>query len=136
MKKNIMPAMMAMHASAPMRPPTIAPTLEECAGWPAVEMGIGAPDIDDVVEVDVVKVGFVEVGVAEMDVVVLDEVEVLEDSRGNSVELRVVVKPAVDVTTAVAVVPFETIAKLVTRDVTASVVVAGVPATTNPFDTQ
>jgi hypothetical protein len=61
---------MARHASAPETPPAIGPALEEYVSKSGTGIGVGALDVDDVVE---------------MDVVVL-EMKVPEDSGGNSVE--------------------------------------------------
>jgi len=118
-----MAAIMAMTASPPTTPPAMAPTLVEDAGFEfEVGVGIVVPDIDAVVEVDVV---------------VLEEVEVLEDCRGDAIELMVVatlvkLEVDVDVAVTVAVGTVMTVARLVTSEV-ASVVVAGTPTMGYPF---
>jgi hypothetical protein len=119
MMKNTMAAIMPRHAIPPTRPPAMAPALEECVDEFEFGMGIGAPDIGDVVEV-----GF---GVIEG---VLGVLGMLGDAG-----LRVVVKLDVEVAVSVAVTAVETIARLVTS--VASVVVAGVPpASVYPFIAQ
>jgi hypothetical protein len=123
-----MPTIIAMDASPPTTPPAIAPTLLEAAGVGfGVGIGIVAPDIDVVVEVDVP---------------VLEEAEVLEDCRGDSIELSVVarlvkldpvvVAVVVAVTVAVGTITTVAVARLVTNEV-AAVVVTGAPTIGYPF---